>query len=1081
MAIRLSDERPEPADSGDIEIVRRGRFTRAARIIGFAVIAILLVIVAFVWIERRPIATRFIKSELDRRGVRATYNIDRVGLRTQEVSNLVIGDPKHPDLTARYAQIQTRLAWNGTFEVYRIVARGVRLRGRLVGGKVRWGEVDKLLPPPTNKPFALPNFALDVADSSIALATPFGPVGIALNGSGQLSGGFKGRAALISPKLDVGRCVARALHANMAVQVSARRPNVDGPVQLVQLACPASNFLVDQPRFDARASFNESFTNVDGSGRMAIRNLVAGANGLANFVGDLTYRGPLEDVRGRVKLSAQRSRLATIYADRTRLDARYGLGLRNGRLAIVGKFAADSAKLDQSMYAVVRGPLAAAGKTPIGPVATSIADAIQQTANNFDIAGDLRVVNFPGGGGARIDDAAIRGPRGARAHISGGTGVTYYWPAGGLRIDGTIDMSGGGLPQGRVTLAQARPGAPVSGIAQFAPYSAKGSRLTLAPIRFAGAADGSTRVSTVAQLDGPFPDGRVEALRLPIEGRVGSGGSFAFGTSCAVVSFDYAQFGALALNRTRLPVCPIDRAIVSKTANGPVSASARINATTLDGRLGKSPFHLAMASGRFVGDDFALQQLRASLGRQEAPILFDTARLTGTFAGGGINGRFTQGKGTIGTVPLALSEAEGRWKVYRGDISIDSAATVSDRFENPRFYPLRSDDLHLTVAGDYVRADGSLFHPGGSQRVVDVNVEHRLSSGQGHANLNVPGLTFGPGFQPDELTRLTEGVIALVNGTITGTGRIDWNNSGKVTSTGDFSTANLDLAAPFGPVEGMSGTIHFSDLLGLKSDPGQLLSIRSINPGILVENGTVRYQLLPGQLVRVERGEWPFMGGTLVLQETVLNFSRPTAKRLTFEVIGLDAKTFVDSFGFKEITATGKFDGVLPMIFDEDGGRIVGGHLESRDPGGTLSYVGMLNRANLGLAGKLAFDALRDLRFREMTIRLDGDLAGEFSTRISISQLGLSGSTGAAKLVRGAFAKVPFRFNINIRGPFRSLIQMAKAMRDPRQQVNDILPHPLDDIPGITTEVRRLEEEQQQTQTPVDQKVTVTPTPNDER
>src|SRR3546814_9669867 len=102
-------------------------------------------------------------------------------------------------------------------------------------------------------------------------------------------------------------------------------------------------------------------------------------------------------------------------------------------------------------------------------------------------------------------------------------------------------MAGGGLPNGRVTLNQPRPGGPMSGLASFAPYSVNGSRLTVAPIRFAGAAGGSTRVSTIAQLDGPFPDGRVRALRLPIEGRIGPGGSFAFGTSCAVVSFDYAQ------------------------------------------------------------------------------------------------------------------------------------------------------------------------------------------------------------------------------------------------------------------------------------------------------------------------------------------------------------------------------------------------------------------------------------------------------------------------------------------------------------------------------------------------------------
>ena len=186
-----------------------------------------------------------------------------------------------------------------------------------------------------------------------------------------------------------------------------------------------------------------------------------------------------------------------------------------------------------------------------------------------------------------------------------------------------------------------------------------------------------------------------------------------------------------------------------------------------------------------------------------------------------------------------------------------------------------------------------------------------MSTGAGHADLDVPGLTFGPNFQPEEITRLTEGVIALVNGTVSGHGRIDWTASGHVSSTGDFSTANLDLAAPFGPVQGISGTMHFSDLLGLTTPPGQMLTVKSINPGILVENGVIRYQLLPNQLIKIERGEWPFMGGRLILDETVLNFGHPSAKRLTFEVVGLDAHAFVQSLGFKELDATGTFDGVL--------------------------------------------------------------------------------------------------------------------------------------------------------------------------
>ena len=163
-----------------------------------------------------------------------------------------------------------RLRWNGSFEVYRVFARGVRLRGRLVHGKVSWGQIDKLLPPPSNKPFQLPSFALDVRNATIALATPFGPVGVALEGNGMLTGGFKGHAAVVSPRLVPGRCAANNLRTTVAVAVVARRPQIEGPVTLDRFICPASRLAVITPRFDAKASFNESFTTLDGSGRMAI-------------------------------------------------------------------------------------------------------------------------------------------------------------------------------------------------------------------------------------------------------------------------------------------------------------------------------------------------------------------------------------------------------------------------------------------------------------------------------------------------------------------------------------------------------------------------------------------------------------------------------------------------------------------------------------------------------------------------------------------------------------------------------------------------------------------------------------------
>jgi hypothetical protein len=134
----------------------------------------------------------------------------------------------------------------------------------------------------------------------------------------------------------------------------------------------------------------------------------------------------------------------------------------------------------------------------------------------------------------------------------------------------------------------------------------------------------------------------------------------------------------------------------------------------------------------------------------------------------------------------------------------------------------------------------------------------------------------------------------------------------------------------------------------------------------------------------------------------------------------------------------------------------------------------VVNRANLGTAGNLAFNALRDLRFRSMIIRLDGDLAGEFGTTLVIDGVGLAGTNGTQRLISRFVGRIPLKFNVSIRGPFRALIGTAKSMRDPRTLIDTILDRPLGNVSGIVTEVRRREEDSTQTQTPPQEIVTPT-------
>src|SRR3546814_7507023 len=141
-----------------------------------------------------------------------------------------------------------------------------------------------------------------------------------------------------------------------------------------------------------------------------------------------------------------------------------------------------------------------------------------------------------------------------------------------------------------------------------------------------------------------------------------------------------------------------------------------------------------------------------------------------------------------------------------------------------------------------------------SSDVCSSDLAHDLGSGAGQADLLVQDLRFGEALQPEDLTRVALGVVANVQGAVSGTGQIRWDRN-SVSSDGRFGTQDMSLAAAFGPVTGLSGDIHFSDLLGLETPPGQTMRMGRVNPGIEVTSGVVHYQLIKEQLVWTEQSE----------------------------------------------------------------------------------------------------------------------------------------------------------------------------------------------------------------------------------
>ena len=229
---------------------------------------------------------------------------------------------------------------------------------------------------------------------------------------------------------------------------------------------------------------------------------------------------------------------------------------------------------------------------------------------------------------------------------------------------------------------------------------------------------------------------------------------------------------------------------------------------------------------------------------------------------------------------------------------------------------------------------------------------------------------------------------------------------------------------------GVKGDLVFTDLIGMVTAPHQTLRIASANPGIEVLDGVMDLELLAGQVVRLNGAIWPFLGGTLRLKPTDLRMAEAEARRFTLSIEGLDAARFLERMEIANLSATGTFDGQLPLEFDANGGRITGGALVSRPPGGTVSYVGALSYKDLSAMANFAFDALKSLDYNRMTIGMNGDLAGDVITNVSFDGI-KQGKGTKQNFVTRQIANLPLKFNINVRAPFYRLVSSMNPQPPP--------------------------------------------------
>jgi len=101
-----------------------------------------------------------------------------------------------------------------------------------------------------------------------------------------------------------------------------------------------------------------------------------------------------------------------------------------------------------------------------------------------------------------------------------------------------------------------------------------------------------------------------------------------------------------------------------------------------------------------------------------------------------------------------------------------------------------------------------------------------------------------------------------------------------------------------------------------------------------------------------------------------------------------------------------------------------------------VSYVGPVSNAHQGMLGKVAFDVLKGVRYQRLDVLLNGSLDGDFVSSIQFGGVREVETKADRSYLAREIEKVPFHFNVQVKAPFRGLLNAMRSYNNPRSVLN---------------------------------------------
>lgn len=410
-----------------------------------------------------------------------------------------------------------------------------------------------------------------------------------------------------------------------------------------------------------------------------------------------------------------------------------------------------------------------------------------------------------------------------------------------------------------------------------------------------------------------------------------------------------------------------------------VDVTAAGTLTSGGGRLTFRPDGCAViTAGQLAFGENDARDLSGDLCADEGPLV--------TVADGGwtAQGRMTAATADVPFLAMRFSQMAGPLTVrstsagLRMDAGVETAR-VADTTQPQRFYPLDATGA-ASLQSDVWQGRFEVSARG--RRLGSVDLKHDGRAEAGGVAFDASGLVFaGDGLQPDDVTPLTAGLIdSPVTGGAGFAGRFDWTPEG-VTSGGVLTVQDLDFVSPAGPVTGLNGAVAFTSLTPLITAPDQRLTAEGLAALTPVTDLNLLFELGAGSF-QVSGVDLDVAGGHVIIEpfNVPLDRTRPFAGTLVFENVQLGELLGGAGFG-EQVGLDAVVSGRVPFTWDaENGFRVIGGSLYAVQPGRLEIEREALSGLDAGGGGEnmppnvvqdLAYQAMEELAFDILTAEVN--------------------------------------------------------------------------------------------------------------